>query len=117
MIAHVANRLREIHAAGYVHGALKPEHIIHLREQNRWTLVDFDRAVAFGSTLAPSAVEMYTAPEAVADSEGAPGITAKPSLDAWALGVVAFELLTDQSAFDCSKATEEPVRSLFPKNL
>lgn len=101
MLSHVAMRLRDIHAAGFAHRAIKPAHIMHLRSDNRWTVVDFDRAAALGA-LAPLTLNgAYAAPELAAAAAAAGGaadavVEVKAAADCWALGVVAFELLSGE---------------------
>ena len=115
MVAHVAACLRQIHAAGYVHGAVKPAHILLHSELNRWALADFDRAAVTGTVKPPEPVLPYAPPEVVAaDGSGHHGVVVDPSQDAWALGVVAFELLTGRNAFDDNAEGEEEVRFPVP---
>eukprot|EP00892_Ulva_mutabilis_P002166 jgi/Ulvmu1/11950/UM082_0029.1 len=103
VLSHIAALLRSIHAAGYVHGNVKPAHVIHLRQENRWTLTDFDRAVRVGSPVAPVYTLPYSAPELViAAGRGDASIRADPAMDSWSLGVVAFELLMGKPSFDPS---------------
>eukprot|EP00892_Ulva_mutabilis_P002163 jgi/Ulvmu1/11948/UM082_0027.1 len=100
VLAHVANRLRDLHASQHVHRDVKPAHIILLPRENRWTVVDFDRAAATGAAVPPDYTLDYVPPEVLAAAEARdPTIAAEPSQDAWALGVVAFELLTNKKAF------------------
>ena len=41
VIYHIAQRMAEFHAAGYVHRDLKPGNVIWLPRTNRWTVIDF----------------------------------------------------------------------------
>ena len=115
VLAHAATRLRDLHAANFVHGAVKPAHILLLPRENRWTLTDFDRATLIGSSAPPQpAVTLtmhdvaYAAPEVVAATaaeEATVEVTA--AADCWALGVVAFELLTGSSVLPPRPSDEE----------
>ena len=100
VLAHVATRLRDMHAAGYVHRDIKPENVMFLPREIRWTVIDFGCAAPSWKT-APLAYTLVYAPPEVAQSvsAGAKTIQVTPAMDAWALGVVTFELLTGQSAF------------------
>lgn len=111
VVSQVAACLREIHAAGFVHGAVKPAHIVLHRAQNRWALVDFDRAAAAGAVKPPDPMLPYAPPEAVvAAVSGQHGVFVDPAQDAWALGVVTFELLTGREAFYDNAYGEQQVR-------
>eukprot|EP00892_Ulva_mutabilis_P002164 jgi/Ulvmu1/11949/UM082_0028.1 len=112
VLAHVANRLRDLHASQHVHRDVKPAHIILLPRENRWTVVDFNRAAATGAAVAPDYTLDYVPPEVLAAAEARdPTIVAEPSQDAWALGVVAFELLTGEKAFDSATNGEAAVKA------
>ena len=101
VLSHVSTCVRDIHAANYVHGDVKPAHIVHLRQENRWKLTDFDRAAVFGAAVPLDFTLTYAAPELVAASDnGQDMVAAHPAVDCWAMGVVAFELLTGQQALD-----------------
>lgn len=115
VLAHAATRLRDVHAANFVHGAVKPAHILLLPRENRWTLVDFDRAAAVGEEVTPEAQLDYSPPEVLAAAaSGSESIRAHPSQDAWALGVVAFELLTGKKALDPARDGQRTVLSAYP---
>ena len=41
VIYHIAQRMAEFHAAGFVHRDLKPGNVMWLPRANRWTVIDF----------------------------------------------------------------------------
>ena len=100
VLSHIAERLRDLHAAGYVHRDLKPGNIMWLPRKKRWTLIDFGCAARTG-THAPTGFSLYyAAPEALqAYVAGAGGVQAEEALDAWSLGVLAIELFTAAPVF------------------
>ena len=111
VLSHTATRLRDIHAAGFVHCDIRPVHILLMSRQNRWTVIDFDKAAAIGAPVAPDCTLDYAAPEVVAAVAGGGAIPAQPAMDAWALGVVSFELLTGKRALESAKDGQASVRS------
>ena len=112
VLAHVATFLREMHNAGYVHRDIKPENMMFLQRENRWTVIDFGCAARIGEVAGLAYTLVYAAPEVAAAAEaGARSVVVTPAMDAWALGVVAFELLTRQSAFQQLLEGRDSVRS------
>ena len=48
VIHHIAERLQDLHAAGYCHRDLKPGNVMWPPRRNRWTLIDFGCAALIG---------------------------------------------------------------------
>ena len=111
VLSHISERLRDLHAAGYVHRDLKPGNIMWLPRKKRWTLIDFGCAARTG-TQAPTGFSLcYAAPEALqAYVAGQGGVQATEALDAWSLGVLAIELFTAAPVFSYLQPKEQ-VRS------
>ncbi|NJR43227.1 MAG: phosphotransferase [Akkermansiaceae bacterium] len=53
VLSHVAERLRDLHEAGYVHRDIKPGNVMWLPRTKRWTLIDFGCAAPTGTTPPP----------------------------------------------------------------
>ena len=65
VLANVALRLADFHAAGYVHRDLKPANVMWLPRENRWTVIDFGCAGRTDTTVPLSFTLVYAAPEVV----------------------------------------------------
>lgn len=100
VLANIAERMKDMHAAGYAHRDLKPANVILLPRENRWTVIDFGCAARIGA-LAPVAITLtYSPPEVLIVLEGqGTSVEVTAAVDVWALGVMAFELLTGAPAF------------------
>ena len=108
VIHHIAERLDDLHSAGYVHRDLKPGNVMWLPRQNRWTLIDFGCAARIGEDARMGYSLAYAAPEIIhAVRGGRDTILASDKLDAWSLGVMAVELLTNKSPFNLLEGKEK----------
>ena len=107
VICHLAERLVELHASGIVHRDLKPANVMWLPSQNRWTIIDFGCAARTHSTARLAYTLRYAAPEVIAAKRkaGLKHIVVEESLDAWSLGVMAFEMATGAPGCAFQKGT------------
>ena len=113
VLTHIAERLKDLHAAGYVHRDLKPGNIMWLPRQNRWTLIDFGCASRTGERAPLGFTVAYAAPEVIQEYQaGGRGMVVGEALDAWALGILAIELFTGEHAFE-RHCTPTEVRTTF----
>ncbi len=92
VVARVAEALAAVHAAGLVHGDLKPANIL-VDDALQPTLVDFGTARPGGRLGSPGSPG-YLAPEHRPDRE----VPGRPAADVYALGVVLAELLHGEPA-------------------
>ncbi|MFT7076014.1 MAG: tetratricopeptide (TPR) repeat protein [Planctomycetota bacterium] len=109
--ASIARALSSLHAAGWVHGDVKPANI-RLDSSGRAILVDLGFARRTGSGGAPLGTPGYLAPER---TTGGPP---RASADLFALGVTLYELLTGEhpagplSGTSTDPATEARLKAL-----
>eukprot|EP00892_Ulva_mutabilis_P000884 jgi/Ulvmu1/10797/UM069_0032.1 len=100
VLCHVTKRLQLLHSAGLCHRDLKPANILWRPTANAWTLIDFGCAESIGAECAQLFSLHYAPPEVLlAASAGQRTTVADPKGDVWALGIVAFELLTGTRVF------------------
>lgn len=104
IVRHVGGAVEAAHAQGLVHRDLKPENVLLLRRDN----VEACKVMDFGiATLVPS---IDAQPDAVAETtlvgtiaymspEQLARKAPAPAWDLWALGVIAFEMLTGTHPF------------------
>eukprot|EP00892_Ulva_mutabilis_P005913 jgi/Ulvmu1/3694/UM017_0111.1 len=99
-LSHAVRALRRLHEFGYAHRDIKPGNILRRPKQHDWTLIDFGCTAQIGSTAGLSFSLKYAAPEVVHALEvGSRSIHVDAAVDIWAIGVIAFELLTGDHAF------------------
>jgi serine/threonine protein kinase len=65
MILHLALRLHQLHALGFVHRDLKPANVMWLPRENRWTVIDFGCVARIGENAKLGFSIKYAAPEVI----------------------------------------------------
>jgi Protein kinase domain len=110
VLMHVAERLKALHACGYVHRDIKPANIMWLPRQNRWTIIGFDLVARINEVASMGFSLPYAAPEVLMTySSGQTFIQVSEALDAWSLGILSIELFTGNRVFDANVLKEAQV--------
>ncbi|GGW97958.1 serine/threonine-protein kinase [Streptomyces lomondensis] len=92
----VAAGLAHMHAAGWVHGDLKPANVLLGPDGQVW-LADFGLAAELDGThahLPPLGTLDHLPPEWWSQRTGTEGAVVRPTADIWAFGVLAHQVLT-----------------------
>ncbi|MGW0186209.1 protein kinase domain-containing protein [Streptomyces sp. NPDC003362] len=96
LLAQICEGLHQLHAAGWVHGDLKPANVLLMRDGSA-RLADFNMAAELEGTHAYTpafSTPDYTPPELLWAEIGERGRRIRPSADVWAFGVLAHLVLT-----------------------
>lgn len=102
-----ADALRYLHAAGWVHGDVAPQHLYAAPDGRAW-LMGLTAAQRIGdpprdASELPERTLTHLAPEVLADPHHAP-----PRADIYAFGTVAYELLSGAPAFPATAWADRP---------
>lgn len=101
ILAEICEGLAHMHAAGWVHGDLKPSNVLVMADGSV-RLADFGLSVELDGThgyLPPVGTSDYLPPERWSEHLTERGIAVRQSADIWALGVVTCLLLTGHLPF------------------
>ena len=105
LIRQAAAALAALHAAGWLHGQVRPEHVI-VSPQSQATLIDLTQARRLESSECDASSVLYAAPRYAAPecfySEG----RIPAAADIFSLGLLLFEVLTGQPPFTASSPRE-----------
>lgn len=96
LIEQICEAIGHVHRRGWVHGDLKPSNILLMRDGSV-RLCDFGLAQELDGTHAwmpPIGSSDYLPPEWWTERVGVDGVTTRPTVDVWALGVTAHQILT-----------------------
>lgn len=134
----VTRSVQSIHAAGLVHCNVNPGNVLWVPSEAEWVAAGVSNVTQLGAQLSPGDTDgfllTYAAPELArllprrggaacstrlseSDAGGEDAwwlqgpLVADPAMDAWAVGILAWELLTGTPAFDLDEEGELEVRT------
>ncbi|MBZ0119911.1 MAG: serine/threonine protein kinase, partial [Sandaracinaceae bacterium] len=103
LLEQVAHALGDAHRKGIIHRDLKPENLFLARSRRRGAeqtvkILDFGIARTIAeSRVAATVTSAIGSPLWMAPEQAQPGAHLTPATDVWALGLIAFRLLTGRS--------------------
>ena len=113
IVAQLASALEEVHARGVVHRDVKPDNVLVSKgaDSVRATLLDFGvmRLLSDPVREGYCGTPQYSAPEQLSGEE------ATPKMDVFALGLVAFEMLTRTRAYEDFASPLERIKVPAPR--
>ena len=83
-----------MHAEGVVHCDVKPSNVALFSESVKWKLIDLDEAQKAEESRVRCFTPHYAAPEVLREYPEGDLPVAKPSVDIWSCGILAYEVLT-----------------------
>lgn len=101
-----------MHDVGLVHRDLKRADILWLPRTHSWALIDFSCVASCSTRVEPVVTLPYSPPEVAQAFLDGVDVEVQASLDCWAMGVLAYELLTGRH-WSPADASTETVRSEF----
>ena len=108
MLGELCTQVAILHARGFVHRDIKPQNVLWLQEASSWRVIDFGSTVRAGEVVAPEYTLRFAPPElAIALSKREKVFTAHESADIWAVGVMAYEMITGETLFPPGASAED----------
>ena len=102
LLQQIATALDFLHAKGYVHGDLSPEHIL-IKQNQQPVLIDFDCALLTGTRQSPEdsmyASPAYVAPERIRGLTTGNDTSVSGASDYYSLGVIGYQMLSGRLPF------------------
>lgn len=103
----VACALSQLHSMGLVQMDIRPANVMFFGKEGAWKLVDFENWAWAGQPADVSYALRYSSPEIpAADLAGDATIAADPSFDMFALGILAFEVMTGKRFYGSASDPE-----------
>ena len=123
VLDQVAHALGQAHVLGIIHRDLKPENLFMTRSKRRGAtptikVLDFGIAsFVSGNKTAATVTTAIGSPLWIAPEQTSTGAKLKPATDVWALGLIAFYLLTGRSYWPAANSADFQLNALLAEIL
>ncbi|AAM70201.1 protein kinase 1 [Phthorimaea operculella granulovirus] len=111
IIITLVNALNDLHKHYLIHNDIKLENLLYDRSKKRVYLCDFGLVSTIGAPSCYDGTVVYFSPEKIVKS------VCDVSFDWWAVGVVAYEILSTHYPFDLNDNDGEEVNSIEPDEM
>lgn len=100
IILMLVNALQDLHKKKYIHNDVKLENLLFDRRKKRLYICDYGLARAIGTPSFHDGTTVYFSPEKIKKHPY------EPSFDWWAVGVVAYEILSSNYPFNINEDSD-----------
>ncbi|AAL05839.1 PK-1 [Choristoneura occidentalis granulovirus] len=111
IIFTLINALHELHNKKFIHNDVKLENILFHQKKRRAYLCDYGLARSIGTPSCYDGTTVYYSPEKIIKQP------CDPSFDWWALGVVAYEILSSNYPFDINDNDNQEMMDINPSDM
>ncbi|APO13887.1 protein kinase 1 [Plodia interpunctella granulovirus] len=101
LIFTLVNALNDLHKEGLIHNDVKLENLLYQRKRKRLYLCDYGLVRLIGTPGMHDGTSVYFSPEKIRKEPY------NPSFDWWAVGVVAYEIMSGNYPFHDEETSEE----------
>src|SRR5262249_35245393 len=107
VLGHVCQALAVVHSRGVVHRDLKPENVFLARQTDGEVVKLLDFGIAKLLSGDPSNTSAFGTPQWAAPEQFSPGAPISPPTDVWAVGLLAFYVLTGKYYWMAANPTSD----------
>nr|AIU37213.1 ORF3 pk-1 [Cydia pomonella granulovirus] len=111
IIITLVTALNDLHKNNIVHNDVKLENLLYDRKKKRLFVCDYGLSRIVGTPSFYDGTTVYFSPEKIRHE------AYQTSFDWWAVGVVAYEILSTEYPFDINEGNEEEMDAIEPKDM
>ncbi|QOD39966.1 pk-1 [Matsumuraeses phaseoli granulovirus] len=111
ILFNLVNALHNLHEKQLIHNDIKLENLLFDRKKKRLFVCDYGLVRAINTPSIYDGTTVYFSPEKITKQP------CDPSFDWWAVGVVAYEILSTNYPFDIDEDNEEELNGIQPEDM
>nr|ARX71862.1 protein kinase-1 [Erinnyis ello granulovirus]ARX71992.1 protein kinase-1 [Erinnyis ello granulovirus] len=111
IIFTLVNALHDLHQHNIIHNDVKLENVLYDRKKKRTYICDYGLAKIINTPSCYDGTTVYYSPEKIFKQNH------EPCFDWWAVGVLAYELLSSKFPFDIDENNEEELYDIEPAEM